>query len=533
MTAPQPVITERDELRKSRNLRATVLVLLIFLPFLIQAIAYLKILLRLIVVRNDVLNPEGAIIYSFLTALRTGKLYSSPMNFPWNEQMYGPVFYSVGAVLAKVAHGDPMLTTMLARIVSFLAYLGAVGLIGYMSWKLEGRKRWTAVCVVLGLACVWAIPFSASARPDTLSIFFILGALAAYEGAYDAPQGRSRLIFFAGVLGALGCLTKQSTAPLLLALALDSLIARRFRDTAALIAGSAATCALIFSVLWFRHEPFLANFTAVGHALFSWSTVPQTAINMMRVNQIAIIPIGIAMVGAARSWKKERYRMILLAAALGWISNVAALANTGATANYLMLPWLLTILLVPAGLERIEESAQRSWWAPAGLILLGAVILIHQRSLLVGKPADDLDISRVERLQLLSTNTSYLELHSSQPQLMDAYYYHQLALQERWSNAPIARKIDGEEYDLILLGGEDGHPDSEYWVGGFRGTAVFGDDTLAEIRSHYRDLCEVPGNMALVPRDRPDSLQVEDIARIFGQTCRATERIPQVQPGLR
>jgi len=528
VTGPQLVVNARDEAQGKRTSRATVLVLLIFLPFLFQAIAYLKILLQYILVRNDALNPEGASIYAFLTAFRTGRLYSAPLDFPWNEQMYGPVYYLVGSMLARIAHGDPMLTTILARMVSFLSFLGAVALVGYLCWRLERQKRWTAVCVVLGLGCGWTIPFCASARPDALSIFLIFCALASYEAA----EGQGRLIFCAGVLAALSFLTKQSTAPVLIALVLDTLIARKFRNTAGLIAGSSATTALIVSILWLRQEPFLANLTAVGHALFNWPSVIKSAIDMMRINQTAVIPIAIACLGAAWSWKKEKYRAILLVAALGWISNVAALANTGATSNYLVLPWLLTLLLVPAGLNRIEEYSQRAPWAPAALIVLGAVLLVHQRSLLVRKPDGDLDARGVERLELLATNSTYLELRSRQPQYLDAFYYHQLALQKLWSNEPILRRIDGEEYDLVLIGGEDGAADSDFLVSGFRGTSTLGTDTLDELKSHYRVLCEVPGTLALIPRNR-SVLQDTDIARIYRQPCLATGRLPQLQPGMR
>jgi hypothetical protein len=51
--------------------------------------------------------------------------------------------------------------------------------------------------------------------------------------------------------------------------------------------------------------------------------------------------------------------------------------------------------------------------------------------------------------------------------------------------------------------------------------------------SHYRALCEVPDYIALVPRDRASILQEKDIARIFGQPCRATGRTPQLAPELR
>lgn len=529
MIALPPVVTERDEAPKSRTTEfASLLVLLIFLPFLIQAIAYLKILLQFMFVRNDAGYPEGAAVYAFLTALRTGRLYSFPFEFPWNEQMYGPVFYLMGTALAKMAHGDPMLTTMLARFVSFLAFLGAVALTGYLSWRLEREKRWAAISVVLGLACAWAIPFCASARPDSLSIFFIIGALVIYQIA----EGRSRLIFWAGVLGALSFLTKQSTAPVLFALALDSMIAKRFWNTASLVAGSVSLSAPILSVLWFCHEPFFANFTAVGHTILSWSTVISTAINLLRTNQSAIVPITIALLGAALSWRKERYRTILLVAAFGCISNVAALANTGGYANYLLLPWLLMILLVPAGLARIEEWSWRSSLAPVGLILLSALLVIHQRNLLLQKPAGDLDAYNIERLKVLS-DLPYLEVRSGQPQLMDPFYYHQLSRQNLWSGAPIMKKIENEDYDLVLISGKDGPADSEFSVVGFRGTSFWGADTLSEIMSHYSVLCEVPESLALVPRDRSDTVQGKDIARIFRQPCRATGRLPQLAPGMR
>ena len=533
MTGPQLVANELDEAQAKPTSRASVLALLIFVPFVVQAMVYLKTLLQYMFVRNDALNPEGASIYAFLTAFRTGRLYSSPLDFPWNEQMYGPVYYTVGSILAKAAHGDPMLTTILARMVSFLSFLGAAALVGYLGWRLEGQKRWTAVCVVLALGCGWTLPFCASARPDALSILFILGAVAAYVAAHESAEGRGRLIFFAGILGALSILTKQSTAPVLFALMLDGVIARKFRNTAGLIAGSASTTALIVSILWLRHEPFLANLTAVGHALFNWRSVPLTALNMMRINQTAAIPIGIACLGAALSWKKERYRAILLVAGLAWISNVAALANTGATANYMILPWLLTIALVPAGLKRVEEYSRHASWAPAGLIVLGMVLLIHQRSLLLRKPEGDLDTRGVDRLELLTTNSTYLELRSREPQYLDAFYYHQLALQKLWSNAPILRRIDEEEYDMVLIGGEDGPADSVFWVAGYRGTSTLGADTLGELDGHYRVLCEVTGTLALVPRDRPNPLQDSDVARIYRQPCRATGRIPQMQAAMR
>jgi hypothetical protein len=345
-------------------------------------------------------------------------------------------------------------------------------------------------------------------------------------------QGRSQLIFWVGVLGTISCLTKQSTAPVLFALAIDCLIARRFRNCAALIAGSVPVPFLILSMLWLRHEPFLPNFLVVGHAVFNWPGAVLITINLVRTNEIAVIPLALGLLGAGLSWKNVKYRPILLVGAFAWLANLAALANTGGAANYLILPWLLTMLLVPAGIVGIEEWAKQSVTVPLGLTLLGGLLLIHQRNLLPLKLPADLDMDNVDKIKVLS-NLPYLELHSRQPQLLDPYFYHQLSLQSVWSIAPIIRQIDGEEYDLILIEGGDGPSDSEFLVKSFRGVSFWGAETLGPMASHYRALCEVPDYIALVPRDRSSILQEKDIARIFGQPCRATGRAPQLAPGAR
>lgn len=419
----------------------------VFLPFLILAFIYLKVSLQDIAVRNDVGYPEGASVYSFLTAMRTGKLYSSPFDPPFNPQMYPPVFYMIGWAFAAAAHGEPMLTARLWRLLSFLCYLGSAGIKGFLSWKLERTKRWAAVSILLGLACAWAIPFSATVRSDEFSIFFILSALTIYTVA----QGRAGLVFWAGVLGSISCLTKQSTAPVLFALMIDLLMARRFRRFAALVAGCLPVPILILLVLLLRHEPFLANFLAAGHAVFSWSTVLPTAIDYMRTNEIAIIPFSIALLTVGLSWKKGRYRPVLLVCVFVWLSSLAALANVGGYSNYLILPWLMTVLLMPAGLCKIEAWARHSFLIPLGLTLIGGFLLVHQRNLLPKLPAE-LDTSGVDQMKMPS-DLPYLEMHSLQPELLDPYYYNMLSSQGMWSAQPIIHQIAGEDYDVILIGG--------------------------------------------------------------------------------
>jgi hypothetical protein len=527
MPAKEQLSTEQVRGAKSR--RATGAVLLIVLPFLILAVAYIRILFRMVFLRDDVTYPEGVGIYGALTALRTGHLYSDPFQFPWNYQMYGPVYYVFGYVFAKLTHGDPTLTTELMRSLSLASFLGSAGLIGYLSWRLERRGIWVVTSIILSLACRWAVPYGASARSDSLAIFFILSALTVYQVA----EGRTRLVFWAGVLGALGFLTKQTVAPVLLALALDSLFARRFRNIAALIGGSVVVTIPVLLVLWLRHEPFIANFTIMRGEIVIWSTAIRTAFDFVRVNQISVIGLGIALLGVGRIWKEERYRPILIVAAFCCVENVAALANTGGDVNYFILPWLLIVLFVPAGLIRIEEWAQRSILCPVALALLGGVILFHQSFLLRLLPGQDLEAKNVGSLRLLS-DSPYLGIRSSNPAFLDPFFYHQLSLHGLWSVAPIVASVDKKEYDLILLSGDD-HPQNElvYSVKSFRGFSNWDPAVLEAIRQNYRVLCEVPGFMALAPQDRSSTLRDADISEIFQQPCVTSSRSPQLGPDTR
>ena len=131
------------------------------------------------------------------------------------------------------------------------------------------------------------------------------------------------------------------------------------------------------------------------------------------------------------------------------------------------------------------------------------------------------------------SSLSYLEMRSRQPQLLDPFLYHLLSVQNLWSFASIVQQIDNEEYDLILIDGDDGPGDSEFLVKSFREVSFWGADTLGPMVSRYRVLCEEPHFIALVPRDRAGILQEKDIARIFGQPCRATGRTPRLAPGVR
>jgi hypothetical protein len=502
--------TELLQKESARDQRARWLVQLIFLPYLVSASVYLWQLIHFVFLRNDSTFPEGVSIYAFLTAFRTGRLYAQPFEFPWNAEIFGPLFYLFGLLSATIAHGDALLTTILMRLLSFTAYLAAVAIAGCICWRLEKQKRWVWIVVVLGLANTWAVPWVASARPDALSILFIMAALLIYLSA----EGRIWFVFAAGVVASLSWFTKQTTAPLLVALILDAFIGRKWKSAAALIVGSVPIPAVILCVLWMRHEPVLANMTAGRFVAKHWGTVPGGIFYLLRMNELALIALGVAILGAFLTWSEEGYRPLLLAAVIGFLSNAAALANVGSNYNYFILPWLLALLFVPVGLKQIETWSTGRPWIPVGLFLVAALLLMHRSYLLRSSFPPDLDASGVSSLTMLS-DLSYLEARSREPQLLDPYTYGEFSEQKKWSNAPILQRIDDEHYDLILMS-EDPHFAAWAWRPEMR----------AEAEAHYRVLCEVDHRAALVPLNRTDTPHAEDLMRIFGEPCRAPSVMP-------
>ncbi len=523
-----PVAEAREvkDHRLAKSSQARWATLLIALPSAVLAVSYLRLLIKLITVHNE-LYPEGACVFGFMTAFQTHRLYLPPYDFPWNAQFFGPLFVMTGTFIANVFHGEATPITVAMRSVSFAALLGSLVLVGYIGWKLERQKAWAAVAIVLGLGCSWLCPYAAAARPDTLPLFLVLAALVIYV----ASEGKLRRIYLAGIVGTAAFLTKQSSVPVLLALFIDLLWARKVRETAVFVAGGITTAAVVFVPLWLRHEPFLANFTAIRNVTQDWHSIPSVVLAAFRVNQIAAICIAIAILGAVISLKHKRYRCVLLLVVFTWLFNLAALANVGGGPHYLISPWILTMLLVPAGLKQLEDWAARALWIPAAIFLLGTVIVVHQRSLLWTNPAEGIDARPVANLTML-TDLPYIELRSKQPQLLDTFTYNEFVKQRVWQDTPIRERIDSGNYDLLLIGGQKEQGSAtEFFVENFRGTSLWGADLLGEMTAHYRVLCETKDYLAMVPANRTSPVSVTDIAEIFHQPCRASIREPKVAPG--
>jgi 4-amino-4-deoxy-L-arabinose transferase-like glycosyltransferase len=138
--------------------------------------------------------------------------------------IYGPLYYYLAAVVATISGSD----LFGLRCVSLLASLGSIALVALLVRRETGSL---AMGVVGGALLATCGPFAGGAldigRVDATSVFFLLAAIyAAHVAGFD-PTASWRSSVCSGVLMGLALLTKQSVAPVALALLVLLVVIRR------------------------------------------------------------------------------------------------------------------------------------------------------------------------------------------------------------------------------------------------------------------------------------------------------------------
>jgi len=150
-------------------------------------------------------------------------IYSGLDGFPYLITLYGPVYYVLAALFAKIA--GPGLAS--ARAVSMC---GAALLLfaAYKLVSLQGGRRAAVIAAALLLISP-LMEYGFFARPDILAWSFVFTAAWLLQAALSKESGGARLVIAAAALMVLAVYTKQQTWAFCLASMMYLLLARRFR----------------------------------------------------------------------------------------------------------------------------------------------------------------------------------------------------------------------------------------------------------------------------------------------------------------
>lgn len=155
--------------------------------------------------RHALTQVEAIIAVQAQTFADGGGLYTDLNDYPFTISQYGPIFYSLEALLDLI--GIP--TIQAGRLISVIAWAASIWLIGRITWRATGERYavWTAA--LLAAASANPLNWGTLAQSDMPAICFSLAAFERFL-AYRDQRSRKTLIW-CGVWIAASIYTKQSS----------------------------------------------------------------------------------------------------------------------------------------------------------------------------------------------------------------------------------------------------------------------------------------------------------------------------------
>ena len=318
---------------------------------------------------------EGVVLALSELLAQHGSYFGPIGEYPMVHGNYPPVFIVLGAVALRL-FGPSLAAT---RALSLLATAGLIAAV-YAIVRGWGRDRGLALCAALMVVAPWFVDtWAPLGRVDMLACLFSVAGLGLLASGEEAPRRRW---WAAGACFVLGVFTKQ-TALIAPAAALLSLLrdpaSRRLVPRFLLVFAVPAGALLLVLVLATRGQAWahLVTYTAAADYSLAALRKGYESFTVIAGPLLAIILLGL---GACRAELLGRRDLPFV---LYWLLNLGALVTTakaGAAQNYLIEPWLATVLLAALSIAALRERSPEvfRWW-PAMLLGAAAVALVSER----------------------------------------------------------------------------------------------------------------------------------------------------------
>ena len=409
---------------------------------------------KIISFHGDLTGSESVNPFVSILAARTGHLYHPLSAPPYVAQPFGPLFYLAGAGIARLSGLDIDATFRLGRTLNFVCLL----LCAVTVWLLCRQMGFPNSISPLAAMTFLAQPvfyrwgWGATMRPDVPALLLML--LALYFALRTQELGFTACVL-AGSLVGIGFLLKQSAAAGGIAIALAYLFNRRYKQILVLFLSAAVPVATAAALLLWHHEPFLEHFLSAGRTVWSIaggaSWVAEGHLNRPTV----IILFAVGVVGFQRALTEgEQGQMLAAFAAVNIFAGFATILQLGGQINYFIPGLAACTLLLPFAIRAFMEHLDAVKMTGILVILGFLAALADCAGAYYRLPPRGggrlIPPGYLSSLKILSDD-DYLELHTRDPELIDAVTDHSLELQGRWSSAGIVREAQLGSYDLVIL----------------------------------------------------------------------------------
>jgi 4-amino-4-deoxy-L-arabinose transferase-like glycosyltransferase len=399
---------------------------------------------------------EGVVLALIRLLAEHGSYFGPVGEYPMIHGNYPPVFLILGAVAYRL-FGPSLAAPRALSLLSTAALMVIVYVIVGQRW----RDRWLALCAAFLLVAPWfVVTWAPLGRVDMLACFFSAAGLWLFA---TAQEGRGWRWWTSGACFVLGAFTKQ-TALVAPAAALLSLLhgpaTRRLIPRFFLAFVLPAAAVLLVLVLATRGQAWshLVTYTAAadyslaalgkGYGSFVVSAAPL----------LAVILLGLGACSDPLLGRGDR------PFALYWVLNLGALVTTakaGAAQNYLVEPWLATVLLAALALGALRERSPEvfRWW-PVLMLVAAAVALVagHGAARLPRPIRNPLQATEYRALDeavagtsgpILSENLSVLVRHGK-PVLVEPFGMLLLSRKGLWQPDRLVADCEAGRFDLIV-----------------------------------------------------------------------------------
>jgi len=396
---------------------------------------------------------EGVVLTLSRLLAEQGNYFHPVDDYPMVHGNYPPVFLLLSAAGLRLLGPDLAVT----RGLSIASTVGVMAVV-YAIVRQRWRDRALALCAALLVVAPWfVVTWAPLGRVDMLACLFSVAGLwlFAHEGA-GWRRWASAACFVLGVF------TKQ-TALLAPAAAVLSLMrdpeGRRRAPGFLLFFAVPAGMLLLALVVATRGEAWTHLVTYTAAADYSLTALRRAGETFL-VTAGPLLAVVLLALGASSPLLATRD----LPFVLYWLLNLGALVTTakaGAAQNYLIEPWLATVLLAALSLGALHERSPDifRWW-PAVMLVAAAVAL-----------ATDHDLARLQRPirnpglateyrsldqaieatagPILSENLSVL-VRKGKPVLVEPFGMLQLSRKGLWRPDRLVADCEAGRFDLVV-----------------------------------------------------------------------------------
>lgn len=399
---------------------------------------------------------EGVVLALTRLLAEHGSYFGPVGEYPMIHGNYPPVFLILSALAYRLF--GPSLAA--PRALSLLS-TAALMVTAYVIVRQRWRDRPLALCAAFLLVAPWfVVTWAPLGRVDMLACFFSAAGLWLFATAGDGQGGRW---WTSGACFVLGAFTKQTAlvAPAAVLLSLLSEPATRRLIPRFLLAFVVPAAAVLIVLVVATHGQawsHLVTYTAAADYSLAALGKGYESFLLSSAPLLAVILLGLGACSDPLLGRRDR------PFALYWLLNLGALVTTakaGAAQNYLIEPWLATVLLAALALGALRERSPEvfQWW-PVLVLVAATVALVgdHDAARLprpIRNPRQATEYRGLDEAvaatsgPILSENLSVL-VRYGKPVLVEPFGMLLLSRKGLWRPNRLVADCEAGRFDLIV-----------------------------------------------------------------------------------